>query len=459
MDIERKGPSTRAAWRQGMSSEQLIKNPSLLAIFTQLTPVQEQKYSLDQAKIEALLLLDTLLEEPCGDIMGTRARFGEMIKHWEGVDIDCRNTSTIGPLKPDVLHRKLGRTGELSIRVVGEVIKMEGRGDFSHEDQGQILDFLQTTLMVQPWRSFIYGYLTDCKRFEFFCAKRVKSNDGTSITFEQSGVLYGDNGWKALRLMVAQDDVALGFTDVYIEGWAIETLLGTGLTSAVFRVKSMQSDMDAVCKLFFDVNSGSQLRQNELTMLGKLSQFDCIPKVVVGAPAKSACGRSVLIKMPLGLDLPKAVCLPISAYAHIIEALKYAHSNDVFHNDIAPQNLLGITLANKSMIALLNDFGSACGIDTIKKESSTIASRPLFYTKHQGFGPEADLCAFVRSIFFLTQLTFIPADVKNAEQLDEIINHQIWFWKDALRLAQLVDYDGLYDHLLKGGKTSIEHHN
>eukprot|EP01039_Chlorochromonas_danica_P011673 gene11673-13089_t len=34
--------------------------------------------------------------------------------------------------------------------------KMEvSGGDFSDEEQGQILDFLRTTLMVQPWRSFI----------------------------------------------------------------------------------------------------------------------------------------------------------------------------------------------------------------------------------------------------------------------------------------------------------------
>eukprot|EP01039_Chlorochromonas_danica_P011672 gene11672-13088_t len=230
-----------------------------------------------------------------------------------------------------------------------------------------------------------------------------------------------------MRLMVAQDDVTLGFSDVYIEGWAIVTLLGTGATSAVFRVTSRQLEI-AVCKLFFDVTSGPQLRENERTMLEKLSQFDCIPKVVGGAPAKSACGRSVLIKMPLGLDLPTAICLPISAYSQIVKALQYAHANNIFHNDIAPQNLFGITLAGKSMIALLNDFGSACGLDTIRNPSSIIATRPLFYRRDQEFGAQADLCAFVRS---KAHKSFIPAEVGNAEQLDETISHQIWYWKDG----------------------------
>ena len=452
-----KGSSTRAFWKQDMSPEQCRVNPNLLQSFGTLTQEQETNFPLNEPLIHSLLSLVMLEEEPKDKSPGTRARFGEVIQHWEGVDINSRNTPTIGSHKPDVLHRKLGRECEQSIRIVGEVIQMEGSGDFADEEQGQILDFLQTALTVQPWRSYIFGYLTDCKRFEFYCAKRGIKHDGEPfVYFEQSGVYVGYNGWNAMRLMVAQDDITLGFSDVHVEGWKLDTLLGTGATSVVFR--AIGQSETAVCKLFLDVQHGSQLRENERTTLEKLAAFPCIPNVVPGAPARSACGRAVLIQRPVGLDIPREIRLPVSAYSPIVFALKYAHANDIFHNDIAPQNLLGITLPDNSKIALLNDFGSACGQDTIVNRLSSIASRPLFYREDYGFGAKADLCAFVRSIFYLTQLTFIPTDLESAEQLDDIICQQIWFWKEALRIAISEDYEGLYNHLVNGGTSSIQYH-
>ena len=117
------------------------------------------------------------------------------------------------------------------MRGVGE-IKGGGEGEFSHEEQGQICDFLQTCLSIQPWRSFVYGYLTDCRRFEFYRASKRESAGLTEICFERTGIILGIEGWSMLRSLCCQDNVTLGYEDVHI-GW-----LGTGLTSAVFYAQS-----------------------------------------------------------------------------------------------------------------------------------------------------------------------------------------------------------------------------
>ena len=55
-------------------------------------------------------------------------------------------------------------------------------GDFSDEQVGQELNFLlQMTLILQAWRTFVYGFLTDTRRFEFFRAERDPSQ---GIIFE-----------------------------------------------------------------------------------------------------------------------------------------------------------------------------------------------------------------------------------------------------------------------------------
>lgn len=452
---KQKGPSTRAFWKQEMSSDQYIMNCDLFQSFVAITNDQEKEYPLNKQLISDLLAMNTLKEEPTDKTLGTRVRFGEVIQDWEGVDITSRNTPSIGS-KPDVLHRKVGRTGAQSIRVVGEVKDMEGSDDFSDKEQGHILDLLQITLNAQPWRQFIYGYLTDCKRFEFYRANRGETSDGKSrISFERSGLYFDVDGWKAMQLLILQDDATLGFNDVHVEGWELDTLLGTGATSAVFRATNQTTN--AVCKLYFDVSCSSfQLKINECAALKKLESFPCIPKVVSGAPETSACGRFVLITTPVGLDIPQAIRLPLSAYAMIVLALQYAHANDIYHNDIAPDNLVGTKLPDQSLIALLIDFGSACGQSTIQRRFYSIGTRALFYcNKEYKFGAKADLCALVRSIFFLTQDTFARATPETAEDLDAIIDQQIWYWKDAMTLAKAVNYEGLYNHLVNGGKSSL----
>lgn len=449
-NLRPKGPSTRSEWIQSKPEDEYKVVKDMFGNFRAPTEQDLHRFSLNNTLIDRLLAFEFLLEEPRDGSPGTRAHFGGIVENWEGVDIISRNRKTIGTHKPDILHRKQGRAGEQSVRAIGEIKLMERNSEleFSYEQQGEICDFLQTSLMVQPWRNFIYGYMSDGKRFEFYRVSKGTKNEQVVYFIERSGLFLGWEGWEKLQLLVCQDDAILGYCDVNIPGWELKTWLGTGATSAVFTCISQNSSTLAVCKLYLDVTRGRELRKRERKALERLSELPCVPKIVAGAPDRSLCQRAVLIKTPEGLDIPREIRLAVDAFAPIVNALKYAHQQcDVFHNDISPENLFGVKQEDGSYTAMLNDFGSACSQSELDT-GVRIGTRRLFYDN--GFGARADLVGLVRSIFYLTQATFVYGKVTTAEELDGVMRQQIQFWSTALNFANQMQYEQLYHHLHSG---------
>ena len=446
-----KGPRTRSEWIQTLPADEYVVNKNLLSHFKRPTNAQIKKMELPGNILDNIM---NLKKEPRDGSEGSRALFSRLVEAWDAIDTSNGNSPTIGLHKPDLLHRKAGRGGEQSVRAPGEIKGMDD-GDFTCEQTGQICDFLLTCLTIQPWRTFVYGYLTDCKRFEFFKATKGVKENNAIIFFERTGVLVGELGWSTLRTFTCQDDVTLGYEDVSILGWTLQSWLGTGLTSVAFYAEDKKSPkIHAVCKVYLSKADGANLRERERVALDKLSVFQCIPRVVEGAPTNSACGRSVLITTPRGLDIPIEIQPPVSAYAPIVLALAHAHANDIYHNDIAPQNIFGVFTTSGDVMIILNDFGSATGMAQITSNAS-IPSRPMYYdtSAEVRFGAKADLLALVRSIFVLSQSTFNLGDMDTpAVQLDIVMCSQLVFWEQALLMASTLKYNNLHAHLLNGGR-------
>ena len=183
-------------------------------------------------------------------------------------DIDSTAVSTLGTHKPDHLMRMAGRSGEQSIITADEIKAMlqgtNQHGEFSDEQVGQELDFLQMTLTVQAWRTFVSGFLADTRRFEFFRAMRDSTQ---GIIFERSGVYRDQDGWVALQTLLSQTDELLGFQDVTVPGWELGCWLGSGATSVVFSVNDSSSRLTAVCKMYISREDGMAQRARELRAL------------------------------------------------------------------------------------------------------------------------------------------------------------------------------------------------
>ena len=203
-------------------------------------------------------------------IKETRELFGDVISTWavpnRTQDVSSTAVQTLGTHKPDHLMRLAGRSGEQSIITADEIKAMldsqNPHGEFSDEQVGQELDFLQMTLILQAWRTFVYGFLTDTRRFEFFRAVRDPIK---GITFERSGVYTDQDGWVALQTLLSQTDEILGFQDVSVAGWELVSWLGSGATSVVFSVTSNAncSGPAAVCKMYISLADGKAQRERE----------------------------------------------------------------------------------------------------------------------------------------------------------------------------------------------------
>ena len=437
-------PSLRSEWVKLLQKNKLLSvSPGILSHFSQ---------SFDQSSfpIPNVSSYTQLSEEPKGRT-GTKELFGSLVNAWTlplyEHATNIQRTPTLALHKPGYLLRKKGRTGEQSIVVVGEIKPMPSRssavGDFfPDEDRGQILDFLHTALEMQPWRTFIYGFLTDCRRFEFVRATRVQSE----VQFVMSGPdppggFTDDAGWTQLRMLLNQDENLLGFQDVSIDGWELGVVLGNGATSVVSLVKNISDSQakPAVCKLYLSSDRGSDYRRLEHRALELIADVPGVPQLVKSAPEVTSSGLSVLLTRPVGLNIMTEVFLPISAFAPLVQTLSAIHSRELLHNDISPDNIFAVRCSETQYQVFLNDFGSALTMEEVRR--TDIARTRVLYYDH--FGADADLLALVRSVFYITQRTFDPSAVRTCAELDAVMLAQLPFWRKALELGTYSHYEQL----------------
>jgi len=456
------GPTTRSEWVKDLQDKNILReNKNMTKGF--VPEYCRQDFINENHPVFKIVQMK---EEPAKG-NGTRSTFETIISTWPSHllthDASSQKIPTIGTHKPDVLHRAKGKTGEQSIVVVGEIkpmptsaLRVDQFGEFSDAEVGQILDFLLSCLRVQPWRTFVYGYLTDCRRFQFFKATKMLTG---LFRFENSEIYCDVLGYTMLHLFLSQPYDRLGFQDVSLRGWTVDAYLGGGETSAVVTAKRTADGTLAVCKIYLDEEQGEKLQTRENDALRKMHSPHPNPHVAVAyqpAPKKTVSGKFVLIKTPIGCELRTDIRLSIAAYAPIVDVLRDAHSKDLFHNDVAPENMFAVKQPTGEYIVILNDFGSAASKDEIQDAhdiGEAIGTRELYYSAGSGavwFGAAADLGALARSVFYLTQATFDTKTVTTAQGLDAIMKAQLPMWGAALRMAAAVDYNALRDLFTSG---------
>lgn len=262
--------------------------------------------------------------------------------------------------------------------------------------------------------------------------------------------------------------------NITMDGWTIDSYLGDGSTSKVFSVKNNQDSGEvAACKLF-QLDSltpvrplgnmplsatipGSDskallLRDREFRALHALTDVDCVPKLVLSAPDKTHSGIPILLKTPIGIDV-RHLSLSITSFAPLVKVLQIVHSRNMCHNDVCPDNMFAVKEVGWALYKVfLNDFGSVTWDEEIEDEGY-FNTRVLFYDV---MGAAGDLKALVRSIFYITQNTFVPGIVDVASELDWIMcsKNQFQFWEQALTMADDREYASLHLLLQSCGRNS-----
>lgn len=458
------GPRTRSQWVKELKSKEMLKND--VDFFQSFDLSVEQCPALlsliNGEKIANFDFSIRVGEEPKKigrqTIVGSREHFGNVVQQvilltGRRHDCDARNKPFVGSHKPDYLLRSTVCAGEQSIIVVGEIKGMADLDrEFSDEEVGQILDFIQELLIKQGWRKFALGFLTDGVRFEFFRGtRRVRK-----IEFTRSGLITEGAGWTRLSQLLQQSNEVLGFKPTTVEGWRIGDWLGSGATSSAFAATSEDGIISsAVCKIYCGTEEDSvKRRENELRALNMMRDNEWIPKVA--SDILTTAGDKaipVLLVTPRGEKLGiSGVRLPISAYSNLVGTLEASHSLELCHNDICPENMFAVEdEESDSYFVLLNDWGSSM---TFKE----VAAAEKFCTHEQFYnvgnmGAAEDLEALVRSVFVLTQCTFSP--VETVEELDAHLQLQ-WSWGVALNAALTLDYKAVERFLLTGNVADVD---
>ena len=476
-------PLTRSEWVKTLQTEKLLTlDCDFFSTFDESTPTSNKHLLrlIKGVKVAGFDFNVTATEEPK---TGKRSRehFGKVIRkvidnltdYGRSHDCDGRNSASIGTHQPDYLERSDVASGEQGIVCVGEIKGiLDANREFSDEEVGQILDFLQELLNRQGWRKWIYGFLTDGVRFEFFrCMRRGDAaaadgggeDDGPQeISFTKSGLLSKGEGWLRLSQLLQQSNQQLGFTTITLPGWSLDTWLGSGATTSVFKAVASEGRDTAVCKIFLGKSASAvATRDNEARALRLMSADLHTPKIRCEEVRVSGGEQSlpVLLVTPVGEPLGfLGVRLPIRAYAVLVDTLRRSHGLGLCHIDVCGDNMFAVPKnpgedgggGTVEYDVILNDWASSMLTKDVKK-AKRFSTHKLYYDVNR-MGPTEDVAALVRSVFVLTQQC-IFAPVETAQELDETIRRQ-WSWGDALDCARQGRYDAV-SHFFRTGTVDM----
>lgn len=108
--------------------------------------------------------------------------------------VDAHSQVSFSTRRPDVACYYRDRRGASAITILGDVKGWSPpEKDFPDDDIGHIIDMGKDLMTKQQFtRVFLYCFLTDGNKFQFFRCKRQRTGD---IWYEQSAVYVGEKGW------------------------------------------------------------------------------------------------------------------------------------------------------------------------------------------------------------------------------------------------------------------------
>lgn len=115
---------------------------------------------------------------------------------FRSVPVDGHGQVSYSGRRPDIVCYHGNKRGACAITLLGDVKGCQNVDRYFPDDEiGHILD-MATDLMEkeQFTRAFLYCFLTDGRKFQFFKCIRAGHHD---YTFEQSPIYHGVDGWQA----------------------------------------------------------------------------------------------------------------------------------------------------------------------------------------------------------------------------------------------------------------------
>ncbi|RHZ88242.1 hypothetical protein Glove_25g31 [Diversispora epigaea] len=290
----------------------------------------------------------------------------------------------------------------LHVVAVGE-IKKQVNNKFSNADVGQAVSFGEKVLQLQPWRSYVYVVLTDCKLIVIYKVTRCNfNNEGTRFSYEYvlpANLNYESkdcppNGWKYLVTIMECDQEKLGWVDPLLK-FDSDTVrlvrsISAGRTSIVYEGKLNETNT-VVVKLAKDEKYLSCF-EREKSVLENLNTSPHIPKLLL-------YNKNSLVTIPLGTKVEN---LQKNDIKNIIETLKTAHLQNIVHMDLRKYNFI----RNNDKILII-DWGYSVSKNDVGKFSGALECMPddilksLANGEQITYSPSIDLICLVRSFYLM----------------------------------------------------------
>jgi hypothetical protein len=107
------------------------------------------------------------------------------------------NSPTFSLRKPDIVLYQPERRGPCSITAIGDVKGRTSDGAFPNSEIGHVLDMATVLLREHQFlRVFIYCFLSDGYRFQFFKCQRQSGSVSEPFKYVQSAIYIGEAGWQ-----------------------------------------------------------------------------------------------------------------------------------------------------------------------------------------------------------------------------------------------------------------------
>lgn len=356
--------------------------------------------------------------------------------------LDSHARKILGKNSPDViLLTSDGSVSPFNIVVVGE---LKGKDEIDDGARGHLEKYLQLVLQEQPFRTSVYGFLTDNISLHLVIATRTKDAIHTDWILDVSWNTT-DSGVQAAKVVSCLASMSLTELHYHLPSLVVveqgkvelQGVLGNGLSGFVYKGKLGERTL--VVKVFKDLERLS----HEERMLSKLRRFK-----VLHIPSINAVTGNALLLTPLARSFVSVgETGPFLAPLHIqqmVETLHQAHCCDIVHRDVRSANIYAVTKHE----VLLNDWGSSCSVGECISYEGVIAEASdhilalLIDGKHVlVVRPNDDLHALARTVY---RILFKPpphmiASTMKVEGLKKI--KQFWndcgrSWQEIFELAE-----------------------
>jgi serine/threonine protein kinase len=125
--------------------------------------------------------------------------------------------------------------------------------------------------------------------------------------------------------------------------------------------------------------------------------------------------------------IPSRRVLPVKKTIQIIiqilDALDYAHSHDIVHMDIKPDNIL---VENHTGRPLISDLGVARVLRGEKNENQTAGGSPLYMAPEQIIGSAVDGRTDIYAVgTMLFQMLVLALPIRNYNSFEELLEHKL----------------------------------